>query len=347
MSASVAKNEVTAAKRTVLVTVLDPSGAPAWRGSSLVGRAFVGSTSSLVAAAGTWANVRKPFSITATTFTADNTTEKFTAADHGLETGDGPFTVSSTTTLPAGLAAATNYWIIRINANTFYLASSLANAYAGTVVAITDNGTGTHTISSGATTERGLDAEFLYTLTQTETNIDASELLVVTNDKRRAITGAAATDLITLASHELYTGMAVIVAQESGTLPTGLADGGYYFAIRVDANTFKLATTQANAFAGTAIDLTADSAGVIYLEPAVYPGRVSVGMDNGVADLWAYVIENGKTAADLFRGMARQVLAKRIKSGSTETTRDLADTKDSHHGTVTGTGRTVVIDDLT
>lgn len=46
-----------------------------------------------------------------------------------------------------------------------------------------------------------------------------------------------------------------------GTLPTGLSAATTYWAIVVDATHFKLATTLANALAGTAIDITTQSAG--------------------------------------------------------------------------------------
>jgi hypothetical protein len=56
--------------------------------------------------------------------------------------------VSTTTTLPAGLAAATNYFVIKVSDTTFQLATSYANAVAGTAINITDAGTGTHTINT-------------------------------------------------------------------------------------------------------------------------------------------------------------------------------------------------------
>ena len=49
--------------------------------------------------------------------------------------------------LPAPLQASTEYWVIRVSATTIRLATSLANAYSGTAIDITDIGTGTHTIS--------------------------------------------------------------------------------------------------------------------------------------------------------------------------------------------------------
>ncbi len=55
--------------------------------------------------------------------------------------------LTTTTTLPGGLATATDYYVIRLSDTTFSLATSYANAVAGTAINITDAGTGTHTIS--------------------------------------------------------------------------------------------------------------------------------------------------------------------------------------------------------
>jgi|GEM_PF-1451747 len=82
---------------------------------------------------------------TGQTFTAA-TTDICTAAAHGYLTGD-QVQVSSATTLPAGLSAATYYYVIKLTADTFKLASSLANSLAGTAVDITDTGTGVHTVT--------------------------------------------------------------------------------------------------------------------------------------------------------------------------------------------------------
>lgn len=55
--------------------------------------------------------------------------------------------LTTTTTLPAGLATATDYYVIRLSDTTFSLATSYANAVAGTAINITDAGTGTHTVT--------------------------------------------------------------------------------------------------------------------------------------------------------------------------------------------------------
>jgi len=55
--------------------------------------------------------------------------------------------LTTTTTLPAGLSTATNYYVIKVSDTTFKLATSYANAVAGTAINITDAGTGTHTVT--------------------------------------------------------------------------------------------------------------------------------------------------------------------------------------------------------
>ncbi|MBL8756331.1 MAG: hypothetical protein JNK15_23760 [Planctomycetes bacterium] len=53
---------------------------------------------------------------------------------------------TTTGTLPAGLSLNTDYWLVRQSGTTSKVATSLGNAIAGTVVAFTDSGTGTHTL---------------------------------------------------------------------------------------------------------------------------------------------------------------------------------------------------------
>ena len=85
------------------------------------------------------------------TFTADASTDLCTYTS----TASNPSNIltgtrvrlTTTTTLPAGLSLATDYYMIRMSDTTFKLATSYANAIAGTQVNITDAGTGTHTVS--------------------------------------------------------------------------------------------------------------------------------------------------------------------------------------------------------
>lgn len=81
------------------------------------------------------------------TFTADASTDICTHTNINLF----PYTrvrLTTTTTLPAGLATATDYYVIKVTDLTCKLATSYANAVAGTAINITDAGTGTHTINT-------------------------------------------------------------------------------------------------------------------------------------------------------------------------------------------------------
>lgn len=81
------------------------------------------------------------------TFTADAGTDICTHSNINLF----PYTrvqLTTTTTLPAGLSLATDYYVIKVTDTTCKFATSYANAVAGTNVDITDAGTGTHTINT-------------------------------------------------------------------------------------------------------------------------------------------------------------------------------------------------------
>ncbi len=85
------------------------------------------------------------------TFTADDTTDimtytSVTSLPSNILTGT-RVRLTTTTTLPAPLATATDYYVVRLSDTTFKLATSYANAIAGTVINITTTGTGTHTIT--------------------------------------------------------------------------------------------------------------------------------------------------------------------------------------------------------
>jgi len=55
---------------------------------------------------------------------------------------------TSTTTVPAGLTASTEYWAIRQSSTTITVAETYLEAWQGTAMTLTDTGTGTHTITA-------------------------------------------------------------------------------------------------------------------------------------------------------------------------------------------------------
>jgi hypothetical protein len=153
--------------------------------------------------------------------------DAFTSPNHSFTTGN---YIKYTSTTSGGLAgvgafSTTNnfYYIIVIDSNTFQLAASLSNANAGIPVHI-------HPSSS---TSRGISAFNLSTFTITRENTIIAEI-----------------------NHRFTTGDAVVYTMGVGGIAiSGLVNGGIYYIINNDANSIKLATTYANAIAGTAIEL--------------------------------------------------------------------------------------------
>ena len=77
------------------------------------------------------------------TFTAA-VTDVITASAHGLVNGN-KIVLTTSGTLPAGLALATVYYVVQAETNTFKV--SLEPGTEGQVVDVTDTGTGTHTFT--------------------------------------------------------------------------------------------------------------------------------------------------------------------------------------------------------
>jgi hypothetical protein len=251
------KNDPVASRRRLPLRITnDTDGTAAPRGTSFAAASWIDqSTGNLVATNNAPVNMRRELVFTTFTFTADPATDICTAVGHGMETGDGLVRPSSTGTLPAGIAAATSHWLIVIDADHFKLATSLANAYAGTAINITDAGTGVHSIPYSFTflSQRGLDGDFYLQLEQAETNFDGDYAQVL------------------------------------------VSSGGY-------------------------------------------TGRSFVKMENA-GGVWDDIMEAGHTFGDGMRIIVREMAAKFSKVGNDYVTRDLADTKDSHSGTVTAGGR--------
>lgn len=130
----------------------------------------------------------------------------------------------------------------------------------------------------------------------------------------------AANTIAVSANDSLYTGTAVVLTT-TGTVPGALTAGATYYVIRVSSTSIKLATTRANAVAGTSIDITSQGTGthtltVTYTNRAVgsvageeehaitiseMPSHTHNYTDNyGVQDLEA-VFNNGNATDELER----------------------------------------------
>jgi len=145
---------------------------------------------------------------------------------HDIATGT-EISFTTTGTLPAGLELDTVYYAKREGATTIKVCSSPMNAASGSQIDITDVGTGTHTIR----------INWSETFATTDVTV-ASDQITVTNDIDTACK---------------------IRFNSSGStpdLPDPLVVGVEYYAINVDSTHIQVATTPANAIAGTNITIT-------------------------------------------------------------------------------------------
>lgn len=140
--------------------------------------------------------------------------------------------LTTTTTLPAGLSLATDYYVIKVSDTTFKLATSYANAVAGTQINITDAGTGTHTASwllPRYTNGAGLNAMFF---NPASTALGAATPNLSLGYTNSAQTGSRATPTVlpvgkTAASnsHIIYTG-ATGAGKYNYAVPRASGDSG-------------------------------------------------------------------------------------------------------------------------
>ena len=144
--------------------------------------------------------------------------------NHGLVTGQAVVYSNGGGTSIGGLTSGATYFVIKRDNSIIRLASSAANAAAGTAVNLTTTPvSGTHT------------------LTVTALNLT--------------------TDTITIPGHGFLQGELVQYDSQGQTVITGLTTATPYYIIFVNGDNIKLATTPENATAGTAINLTAAGVG--------------------------------------------------------------------------------------
>lgn len=83
---------------------------------------------------------------TSETFTTDFSTDNILDVARIYTTGE-LVRVTTTVTLPAGLSVSTDYYAIYVSDTEVTLANTLANAYQGTEITLTSDGTGVHTVT--------------------------------------------------------------------------------------------------------------------------------------------------------------------------------------------------------
>lgn len=219
--------------------------------------------------------VTAPTIRTIATSMVSTSAESITQTAHGMRTGTKLTYQDGSGTALAGLADNTAYYVIYLTADTFKLATSLSNAAAGTTINLTgtgnnaqtfqgDTATATATVTTGAVTSVavatvGSDYQSTPTVTVAaptgsgSLDLTSSSVLVVADDE--IVVPSAMYAAIT-------TGEAVTYTQGSSGAQANLTTTTVYYLIKSGtSNKISLATTNANAVAGTKIDLTAVATG--------------------------------------------------------------------------------------
>jgi hypothetical protein len=211
--------------------------------------------------------------VASATFTADSTTDRFTATGIDLHTGDGPLRVSNTGgALPGGLFVGIDYWAIRVDANTFKIAASFSGAMRGLAINFSTAGTGTHSIV-GNTPTRAQDLTVTRNVTvhgAAQIDNDVTVGGVALTYPSQVIIANATFDTLAIDTHALAGGEMhnlqrgdgpFQVSNSGGALPGGLSAGVDYWVTPTSDFKFQVATTRENAILGVVIDLTTAGSG--------------------------------------------------------------------------------------
>lgn len=132
-------------------------------------------------------DVNTPAAVVVPSSDISTTDDSFTKTAHGLFTGlKGQFTTS--TTLPTGIVALTDYFIIVISSSVFKVASSYNLAIAGTPIDITGAGVGNQTFTPTALA----GATIVYQISNDGTNgSDYAAATAITADATQWFLGSA------------------------------------------------------------------------------------------------------------------------------------------------------------
>ena len=204
--------------------------------------------------------VAAPTARTITQANINETTNVLTVTGHNMRTGTKlTYTSNGTNIVHSGgtLADATAVFVIRVDEDTFKIASSLSNALAGTALDITNDGndsnsfvgdtaTATATVSGGVVT--GI------TVTAVGSDYQSAPAVTVEVPKMTIPTSAvnASSNVITFAGHGLSDTDQITYNQVGGgTLMTNVTDGQTVFVRDKTDDTFKIAATSG----GTAINI--------------------------------------------------------------------------------------------
>lgn len=222
--------------------------------------------------------IAAPTARTITQANINETTNVFTVTGHNMRTGTKlTYTSNGTNIVHSGgtLADSTAVFVIRVDDNTFKIASSLSNANAGTALDITNDGNDSNsfvgdTAAATATISGGKVTGF--TITNVGSDYQSAPSVTIAAPSGTGNLNLTSSSVLIVADDEIVvpaafyaaisTGESVTYAQGGSGAQADLTDGTVYYLIKSGtANKISLATSAANALAGTKIDLTAVASG--------------------------------------------------------------------------------------
>ena len=188
-----------------------------------------------------------------------------TAPTHGFIQGELVQYDSRGQTVIAGLATATPYYVIFIDADNIKLATTPENATAGTAVDITDSpaGVGRHILTSLTKTPDGTYSILANPTAATFTATARGQVpnIVKTFNPRSSLD--LNLSMFFIPSHGFLTGTKVTYLNgDAATDISGLVDNTFYYVVAVNRDYIKLASSADNAASGTTLTVTDFGTGV-------------------------------------------------------------------------------------
>ena len=219
----------------------------------------------------------------------DQSFDTITISDHGFYTG--LKVTASGVNLATPLVDGTSYYVIRIDADVFKLATTYTNAITGTVIDIQTTGGVSQVLTPHAdisgmrfskTGESFAMVEYLAQRSYTNDDVDFA-----TTDVN------IGSDTITISSHGYYDNLKVTFTSTT-QLPTPLVEDTFYYVSVTGANTFKLTAEKSG---GSVIDITFVGAGTHTIQPEEnnIEGGIINFVYNSVLSIWEQnVIDESK-----------------------------------------------------
>jgi len=188
----------------------------------------------------------------------DTVTDEITVVAHGYSTGDAInyyLLPSDGSASPTGLSTGTEYFVIKVDDNTIRLATSLANAVAGTQITLTTAGTDSTTVlnPAGAATQSVI-------MSGRDALIFSANHPVKTADK-------------------LYFDGDIATATETIFEGTTATSSDVYFAEQIDRNLFRLARSASDLASEAFADYPTSA--ITTSTPVRFYKKMAVGLDGG------------------------------------------------------------------